>query len=65
MKKFQNITSSCCPLPFKDIDTDMIIPAQFMTSTSKEGYGQNLFRRLRDANPDFPLNQPEYKNSKI
>jgi 3-isopropylmalate/(R)-2-methylmalate dehydratase small subunit len=65
MKKFRNLTSVCCPLPFKDIDTDMIIPAQFMTSTSKEGYGQNLFRRLRDANPDFPINQSKYKNSKI
>lgn len=65
MKKFTAITSSVCPLPIKDIDTDMIIPAQYMTSVSKEGYGENLFRRLRDSDPNFPLNQPRYKESKI
>ncbi len=65
MKKFETLTSVCCPLPIRDVDTDMIIPAQFMTSTSREGYGQNLFRRLRDESPNFPLNQTRYKDAKI
>jgi 3-isopropylmalate/(R)-2-methylmalate dehydratase small subunit len=43
----------------------MIIPAQYMTSVSKEGYGENLFRRLRDSDPSFPLNQPQYKSAQI
>ena len=53
------------PLPIKDVDTDMIIPAQFLTSVSKEGYGQNLFRRLRDKDPEFPINQAKYKDAGI
>ena len=65
MKKFSTITSSVCPLPIKDVDTDMIIPAQYMTSVSKEGYGENLFRRLRDSDANFPLNQARYRDSKI
>lgn len=65
MKKFTTVTSSVCPLPIRDVDTDMIIPAQYMTSVSKEGYGENLFRRLRDSDPNFPLNLPRYRNSNI
>lgn len=65
MKKFSTITSTCCPLPIKDVDTDMIIPAQYMTSVSKEGYGENLFRRLRDSDSGFPLNQDKYRSAKI
>ena len=65
MKKFTSVTSSVCPLPIKDVDTDMIIPAQYMTSVSKNGYGENLFRRLRDSDENFPLNQNRYKESKI
>lgn len=53
------------PLPMNDIDTDMVIPAQYMTSVSREGYGENLFRRLRDAVPSFPLNLPQYKSAQI
>ena len=60
MKKFTNITSTVCPLPIKDVDTDMIIPAQYMTSVSKEGYGENLFRRLRDSDPKFQLYLKKY-----
>lgn len=65
MKKFTSVTSTVCPLPIKDVDTDMIIPAQYMTSVSKNGYGENLFRRLRDSDENFPLNQSKYKESKI
>ncbi len=65
MEKFKSITAKVMPLPMKDIDTDMIIPAQFLTSVSREGYGQNLFRRLRDKDPQFPLNQEKYKGAGI
>ncbi len=65
MEKFKSITAKVMPLSMKDIDTDMIIPAQFLTSVSREGYGQNLFRRLRDKDPQFPLNQAKYKDAKI
>jgi 3-isopropylmalate/(R)-2-methylmalate dehydratase small subunit len=65
MEKFEPITAKVMPLPMKDIDTDMIIPAQFLTSVSREGYGKNLFRRLRDKDPQFPLNQEKYKDAGI
>jgi 3-isopropylmalate/(R)-2-methylmalate dehydratase small subunit len=65
MEKFTTITSKVIPLPLKDVDTDLIIPAQFMTSISREGYGQNLFKRLRDKDPQFPFNQEKYKDAQI
>jgi 3-isopropylmalate/(R)-2-methylmalate dehydratase small subunit len=48
-----------------DVDTDLIIPAQYLTSTSREGFGENLFRRLRDGDPSFPLNQPRFQGAEI
>lgn len=65
MKKFQTVTSRVIPLPVKDVDTDMIIPAQFLTSVSRDGYGENAFRRLKDADPNFPLNLAEYDGAKV
>ncbi|MFN8390602.1 MAG: 3-isopropylmalate dehydratase small subunit [Bdellovibrionota bacterium] len=65
MEKFTTVTSKVIPLPIKDVDTDLIIPAQYLTSISREGFGQNLFRRLKDSDPAFPLNLPEYQNAKI
>lgn len=65
MEKFTSLTAKVLPIPMKDIDTDMIIPAQFLTSVSREGYGENLFRRLRDQDPQFPLNMPQYKDAGI
>jgi 3-isopropylmalate/(R)-2-methylmalate dehydratase small subunit len=65
MEKFKSLTAKVLPLPIKDIDTDMIIPAQFLTSVSREGYGENLFRRLRDQDPQFPINMPKYKDAGI
>ena len=59
------IASIVVPLPLKDIDTDQIIPAQFLTSVSREGYGENLFRRLKDQDPAFPLSQPQFKGAEI
>ncbi|HEY9786130.1 MAG TPA: 3-isopropylmalate dehydratase small subunit [Candidatus Obscuribacterales bacterium] len=65
MKTFSTVTSKVIPLPMKDVDTDLIIPAQFLTSISRDGYGQNLFRRLRDNDPNFPLNQPRFQGASI
>lgn len=65
MDKFEKLTSKVVPLPMTDVDTDLIIPAQFLTSISREGYGQNLFRRLRDNDPNFPFNQERYKGASI
>lgn len=65
MQPFTTLTSRVIPLPLKDIDTDMLIPAQYLTSVSREGYGENLFRRLRDQDPEFPLNLEKFKGGKI
>lgn len=65
MQKFCTLTSKATPLPLKDVDTDMIIPAQFLTRINKSGYGECLFRRLRDNDPDFPIDQLKYKGNQI
>lgn len=65
MEAFTRLTSKVVPLPLKDVDTDLIIPAQYLTSISRSGYGENLFRRLRDADPRFPFNLPEYRGAQI
>ena len=64
MKPVQRIASRTVVLPTRDIDTDQIIPARFLTATSREGFGERLFNDLRYASdgspkPGFPLNQPE------
>lgn len=64
-QKFDNVTSTCVPLPIENIDTDQIIPARFLKATSREGFGENLFRDWRydengDEVADFPLNNPRY-----
>lgn len=64
-EKFNIIRSRCVPLPVENIDTDQIIPARFLKATSKEGFGENLFRDWRydsegRINPEFVLNKPEY-----
>ena len=65
MKPFSKITSIAAPIGIKDVDTDMIIPAQFMTSISREGYGKHVFSRLRSAYADFYLNVPMYQHAQI
>ena len=66
MQKLVLIKSQAVPLPSKNIDTDQIIPARFLKSISKEGFGENLFRDWRydvhtnEPNPDFVLNDPQY-----
>ncbi|SDE99742.1 3-isopropylmalate dehydratase small subunit [Epilithonimonas hungarica] len=66
MQKLVLIKSQAVPLPSENIDTDQIIPARFLKSISKEGFGENLFRDWRynvhtnEVNPDFVLNNPKY-----
>jgi 3-isopropylmalate/(R)-2-methylmalate dehydratase small subunit len=63
--KFDILESTCVPLPLENIDTDQIIPARFLSATSREGFGENLFRDWRytksgEKNTDFVLNNPRY-----
>lgn len=66
MEKFITLTSTIVPLPIENVDTDQIIPARFLKATSKDGFGDNLFRDWRyDKNnqpiASFVLNNPTYK----
>lgn len=65
MERFTTVTSRVVPLPLADVDTDLIIPAQYLTSISRNGYGENLFRRLRDTEPEFALNQPRFAGATV
>jgi 3-isopropylmalate/(R)-2-methylmalate dehydratase small subunit len=65
MQAFTTITSIAAPLSIKDVDTDMIIPAQFLTSITREGFGANLFMRLKAADPQFFLNQERFQSARI
>jgi 3-isopropylmalate/(R)-2-methylmalate dehydratase small subunit len=63
--KFKLLRSSCIPLPVENVDTDQIIPARFLKATTREGFGENLFRdwRYDKSNKpisDFVLNNPVY-----
>ncbi len=68
MIPFKTLTSTYVPLPIENVDTDQIIPARFLKATSKEGFGDNLFRDWRyDKNDQaistFVLNDPTYSGS--
>ena len=70
MEKFKKITSNAIPLPMVNVDTDMIIPKQFLKTIKRTGLGKNLFYELRYNEKDVPidsfvLNQDKYKESKI
>ena len=65
MEKFKKLQSAAIPLPIEEVDTDQIIPARFLKATTREGFGDNLFRDWRygaDGSPrqDFILNNPIY-----
>ena len=67
--KFDILESTCVPLPYENVDTDQIIPARFLSATSRQGFGDNLFRDWRysktgEKNGDFVLNNPVY-NGKV
>jgi len=64
-EKLNILESTCIPLPFENVDTDQIIPARFLSATSREGFGENLFRDWRydksgNKNMDFVLNNNNY-----
>ncbi|HSG03447.1 MAG TPA: 3-isopropylmalate dehydratase small subunit [Marinobacterium sp.] len=79
MKKFETHTGVVAPLDRKNVDTDLIIPKQFLKSIKRSGFGKNLFDELRyldegqpdqdcsgrPINPDFVLNKPEFAGSSI
>src|SRR3954464_12114774 len=67
-KIFKHIQTSVVPLPIENIDTDQIIPARFLKATTREGFGNNLFRDWRyedddesKPKPGFVLNKTGYK----
>ncbi|WP_417671185.1 3-isopropylmalate dehydratase small subunit [Roseibium sp.] len=70
MDKFETLTGVAAPLPIINIDTDMIIPKQYLKTIKRTGLGTALFSEMRynedgSDNPDFVLNQPAYKNASI
>ena len=67
-EKFEKLTSTCVPLPIENVDTDQIIPARFLKATTREGFGDNLFRDWRydkEGNKieSFVLNNPAYSGN--
>lgn len=71
MDKFVKLTGVAAPLPLRNIDTDMIIPKQFLKTIKRTGLGQSLFFEMRFDNAtgaeiaDFVLNKPAYRNATI
>ena len=70
MEKFTTLTAVAAPLPMINVDTDMIIPKQFLTTIQRTGLGKSLFFEMRYGEdgqevPDFVLNKPAYRNAKI
>ncbi|EAL5964974.1 3-isopropylmalate dehydratase small subunit [Campylobacter coli] len=72
MQKFTTHKGIACPLEYANIDTDQIIPKQFLLAVSKQGFGKHLFHDLRYLddkesvlNMDFNLNKKEYQNASI
>ncbi len=70
MDKFEKLTGVAAPMPLVNIDTDMIIPKQFLKTIKRSGLGVNLFDEMRylddgSENPDFVLNKPAYRNARI
>lgn len=66
--KFKTIQSTVVPLPIENVDTDQIIPARFLKATTREGFGENLFRDWRydksgQPRADFVLNNPVYSGT--
>lgn len=70
MQAFTTLSSKILPIPINDIDTDQIIPAQYLKVTDKNGLVEGLFKRWKalpdgSPNPDFALNKPEYQGAEI
>jgi 3-isopropylmalate/(R)-2-methylmalate dehydratase small subunit len=70
MEKFTTLTSVAAPLPIINVDTDMIIPKDYLKTIKRTGLGKGLFAEMRynedgSENSDFVLNQPQYRNAQI
>ena len=70
MEKFEKMTAIAAPMPLINIDTDMIIPKQFLKTIKRSGLGVSAFHEMRyqmdgTENPDFVLNQDAYRNANI
>ncbi len=70
MQPFTTLSGVAAPLPMVNVDTDMIIPKQFLKTTKRTGLGSALFFEMRtrpdgSENPDFVLNKPAYRNAKL
>ena len=70
MEKFTTLTGVAAPLPLINVDTDMIIPKQFLKTIKRTGLGKNLFDEMRyepdgAEKPDFVLNKPAYRKASI
>ena len=70
MDKFVTLTGVAAPLEMDNVDTDMIIPKQYLKTIKRTGLGKGLFSEMRysddgSPNPDFVLNKPAYANAKI
>ena len=70
MEKFTTLTGVAAPLPMINVDTDKIIPKQYLKTIGRKGLGKGLFDEMRykpdgSENPDFVLNKPAYRNARI
>ena len=70
MDRFTTLTAVAAPMPIVNVDTDMIIPKQYLKTIKRTGLGSALFSEMRykddgSENPDFVLNKPAYRNAKI
>src|SRR5690606_17145852 len=70
MDKFTTLTGGAAPMPIINVDTDMIIPKQYLKTIKRTGLGTALFSEMRykddgQENPDFVLNKPAYRDAKI
>src|SRR5260370_26085544 len=70
MDKFTTLEGVAAPLKIINVDTDMVIPKQYLKTIKRTGLGKGLFAELRykddgSENPDFVLNQPAYRKAKI
>lgn len=70
MDKFTTLTSVAAPMPIVNVDTDMIIPKDYLKTIKRTGLGKGLFAEMRynedgSENPDFVLNQPAYRKAHI
>lgn len=70
MKKFTSVSSVAAPLPLSNVDTDLILPAQYMKGLTREGLGNHFFQSARynadgSERPDFILNHPQCRDAEI